>query len=67
MPHPNALSLANSGVVRFFLSIYRHSLIYAVNEGTQNKNRGIKNCVNQGYLVVLKGRIINHGNRVMQI
>ena len=34
---------------------YRHSLIYAVNVGSQKKNRGSKNRVNRGYLVVLKG------------
>ena len=38
--------------------IYRHSSIYAVNVGTQNKNCGSKNRVNQGYLVVLNGRNI---------
>ena len=37
---------------------YRHSLIYAVNMGTQKKNCGSKNRVNRGYLVVLKGRNI---------
>jgi hypothetical protein len=31
-------------------------LIYAVNVVTQKKNRGSKNCINPGYLVVLKGR-----------
>ena len=31
---------------------YRHSSIYADNMGTQKKNRGSKNHVNQGYLVV---------------
>ena len=40
------------------VNTYRHSSIYAVNVGTQNKNRGSKNCVNRGYLVVLKGRKI---------
>ena len=38
--------------------LYRHSSIYAVNMGTQKKNRGSKNRVNRGYLVVLKGRKI---------
>ena len=38
--------------------MYRHSSIYAVNMGTQIKNRGSKNHVNLGYLVVLKGRKI---------
>ena len=38
--------------------IYRHSNIYAVNVGTLEKNCGSKNCVNRGYLVVLKGRKI---------
>ena len=37
---------------------YRHSSIYAVNVGTQKKNHMIKNRVNRGYLVVLKGRNI---------
>ena len=39
-------------------SLYRHSLIYAVNVGTQIKNHGSKNRVNRGYLVVIKGRKI---------
>ena len=39
-------------------SQYRHFLIYAVNVGTQIKNRGNKNYVNRGYLIVLKGRKI---------
>ena len=38
--------------------IYRHSSIYAVNVGTQEKKCVSKNCVNRGYLVVLKGRKI---------
>ena len=38
--------------------LYRHSKIYAVNVGKQKKNRGSKNRVNRGYLVVLKGRKI---------
>ena len=38
--------------------IYRHSSIYAVNVETEKKNRRSKNRVNQGYLVVLKGRKI---------
>ena len=37
---------------------YRHSSIYAVNVGTHTKNRGSKNRVTRGYLVVLKGRKI---------
>ena len=37
---------------------YRHSSIYNVNVGTQNKNHRSKNHVNGGYLVVLKGRKI---------
>ena len=36
-------------------NIYSH---YAVSVGTQIKNRGSKNHVNRGYLVVLKGRKI---------
>ena len=35
-------------------------MIYAVNMGTQKQNRGSKNSVNQGYLVVLKGRKIGY-------
>ena len=38
--------------------LYRHSSIYAVNVGTQKENRGSKNRVNRGYLLVLKGRKI---------
>ena len=38
---------------------YRHSSIYAVNVGAQKQTRGSKNCVNRGYLVVLKGRKID--------
>ena len=37
---------------------YRHSSIYAVNVGTQKQNRGSKNRVNRGYLLVLKRRKI---------
>ena len=37
---------------------YRHSLIYAVNVGTHKKPAESENQVNQGYLVVLKGRKI---------
>ena len=44
--------------VSFRTKGYRHSLIYADNVGTQKKNRGRKNCVNQGYLLVLKGKTI---------
>ena len=33
-------------------------LIYAVNVGTLKKTAESKNCVNRGYLVVLKGRKI---------
>ena len=32
-----------------------HSLIYGVNLVTDKKNAESKNCVNQGYLVELKG------------
>ena len=39
-------------------SKYRHSLIYAVNVGTHKKLAESKNCVNRGYLLVLKGRKI---------
>ena len=35
------------------LPMYRHSSIYAVNVGTQNKNR-----INRGYIAVLNGRKI---------
>ena len=49
-------------ILPFILQIwrykYRHSSLYAVNVGTQVKNRGSKNRVNRGYLVVLKGRKI---------
>ena len=41
-----------------FTGQYRHSLIYAVNVGTHTQKRGIKNPVNRGYLIVLKGRKI---------
>ena len=37
---------------------YRHSSIYAVNVGTHKKTAEGENRVNQGYLVVLKGRKI---------
>ena len=37
---------------------YRHSSIYVVNVGTQGKKQGSNNRVNQGDLVVLKGRKI---------
>jgi hypothetical protein len=37
---------------------YRNSSIYAVNVGTHKKTAESENCVNQGYLVVLKGRKI---------
>ena len=43
---------------QFSMIVYRHSLIYTVNVGTQRKSRGSKNRVNRGYLVVLKGRKI---------
>ena len=36
----------------------RHSSIYAVNVGTHKKTAESKNTLNQGYLVVLKGRKI---------
>ena len=36
--------------------IYRHSLIYAVNVGTHKKTEEGQTRVNQGYLIVLKGR-----------
>ena len=36
--------------------LYRHSSIYPVNVGTCAKKRGSKNHINQGYLVVQKGR-----------
>ena len=39
-------------------TVYRHSSIYAVNVGTQEKKRGSKNRINWDYLVVLKGRKI---------
>ena len=35
---------------------YRRSSTYAVNVETQKENRRSKNRINQGYLVVLKGR-----------
>ena len=38
-------------------NMYRHSLVYAFNVGTQKKTRS-KNRVNRGYLVVIKGRKI---------
>ena len=41
-----------------FKNDHRHSSIYAVNMGTETKNRGSKNRVNRDYLVVLKGRKI---------
>ena len=37
---------------------YRHSSIYAVNVGTLEKTAESENHVNQGYLVILKGRKI---------
>ena len=40
------------------VTTYRHSSIYVVNVGTQGKKRGSNNRVNQGDLVVLKGRKI---------
>ena len=46
-----------SQTINFFM--YRHSSIYAVNVGAQKQTRGSKNCVNRGYLVVLKGRKID--------
>ena len=39
-----------------FPNINRHSSIYAVNVWTQNKNRGSKNRINWGYLVVIEGK-----------
>ena len=42
---------------RIYIRTVQAFLIYAVNVGTQNKNRKSKNCVNQGYLVALKARI----------
>jgi hypothetical protein len=54
--HENSPKKRNSPKVS--TNQYRHSLIYAVNMGTQKKNRGSKNRVNLGYLVVLKGRKI---------
>ena len=37
---------------------HRHSSIYAVNVGTHKKPAERENCLNRGYLVVLKGRKI---------
>ena len=41
-----------------FKTDHRHSSIYVVNVGTQGKKQGSNNRVNQGDLVVLKGRKI---------
>ena len=43
-----------------FEKLGRHSLIYAVNVGTQKKPAAGKNHVNRGYLVVLKGKKIEY-------
>ena len=43
------------------VTTYRHSSIYAANVGTQGKNCGNNNHINQGYLVALKGRKIANG------
>ena len=43
-----------------WLSSYRHSLIYTVNVGTHKKPAESKNCINQDYLEVLKGRKIGY-------
>ena len=46
-------SVTMAGIAIFFQKIqYRHSSIYAVNVETQKENRGSKNRVNQGYLLV---------------
>ena len=39
---------------------YRHYSSYAVNAGTHKKTAESENRVNQGYLVVLKGRKIEY-------
>ena len=45
--------------------VYRHSLIYSVNVGTNKETTEIENHVNRGFLVVLEGRKIGFNyNRV---
>ena len=55
MYHGNKIQMDTSKAMgEQIVLLYRHSSIYAVNVGTQKRNRGSKTCVNRGYLVVLK-------------
>ena len=51
-----SLFAAAAAPTKFFLLLYRHSLIYAVNE--ENKKITEKKRVNRGYSIALKGRKI---------